>query len=719
MAAVVLWFAYPYLNPAVRGIPVGLDLGDDLSYLGTLRSELLEEGRLLTWWSVAYDGIPLLGHPLTQVFYPPLILPTLALGTAGGVRVAYVASLLLAAVGMYALARLLGPRPAVAAWAGLCYAMSGGLSARIHAGHLEKVLAMPFIPLVIGSALLIGRATSLWGVSLWAVVTGLLHGATFLAGESFLPIFLAVGVLIILATTAMVGDGVRPRDRLLLGLSGWVAGFVIATGGKLIASLPVLAETLRSVNPYAGSQHSYWAVVHLAFPFFRYVGLPRGGWEYTQYIGAIPVLLAALAIVAVFVPLRRYRHRLNLGFRPAEVVALVGLFVLAALWIANAFWYSPIHWLYVAVPGLQDFRVPNRALMLAAPAVLALGALGLEVVLRSDLFRRRAAIALLGVVTLGAVWAMNWSWFSPWDWLFGPLPGVEEPPAAARVLLLAVLATAALSGLGLLAFRWSPRYQPLLVPIVVSVVAVVALADLYHASRPTLKVGEAPVAPELRRVIQALQHREAGPFLVGLSRFGQYQDKSVRLEFADRGIAVARGVSPLEPQHERRHALIGDEYRIRYWVAPISQGPGRPGAWERLMEDGNVAVFVNAQAAGDAWLVADGEIRPLKVAGARPGGFVVQTSAPLGATLVVPANPFSGWRVSTDGGPSRPASEFDGYVAVETVPGEHTYQLFYRAPMLPLILVLGTLPWVVVMALLAWGFVFLVRRGMATTGLRG
>ena len=128
MALAVLAFGRHYWSPFASGIPLGIDLGDDLSFLGTLRSELLGSGRLLTWWSVAHDGIPLLGHPNTQVFYAPLVLPSLAFGSTVGARAVYVFSLLLAAGGMYALVRVLGPRPAVAAWAGLVFVMGGGIA---------------------------------------------------------------------------------------------------------------------------------------------------------------------------------------------------------------------------------------------------------------------------------------------------------------------------------------------------------------------------------------------------------------------------------------------------------------------------------------------------------------------------------------------------------------------------------------------------------------
>ena len=69
---------------------------------------------------MAHDGISLIGHSNTQIFYPPPMLPTLALVSADGDRAAYVFSFLLAGGGTYSLVRLMVPRPLVAGpdWSG-------------------------------------------------------------------------------------------------------------------------------------------------------------------------------------------------------------------------------------------------------------------------------------------------------------------------------------------------------------------------------------------------------------------------------------------------------------------------------------------------------------------------------------------------------------------------------------------------------------------------
>jgi len=128
------------------------------------------------------------------------------------------------------------------------------------------------------------------------------------------------------------------------------------------------------------------------------------------------------------------------------------------------------------------------------------------------------------------------------------------------------------------------------------------------------------------------------------------------------------------------------------------------------MEAGAVTALVNVQAQGDAWLVQEGEILPLRpLERVEPGKFVVRVSAPSDAVLVVPANAFRGWQVSVDGGPYKPAFNFDGYASVTTEAGEHTYEFVYRQPMLTGVLILGTLPWILTAGLAVLGLL-LVRR---------
>lgn len=721
LAAGILVFARQYLNPSISGPPHGADLGNDLAYLGIFRTELLDSGRLVTWWSVSKDGLPLLGHPLSQVFYAPVILPALAFGTEIGIRITYVFSLLLAGSGMYMLARMLGPRPIIAAWAGFIFAAGGGIGARIHAGHVEKVLAMPLIPLVLAGALMTGRAETNRKTVFWGVLTGLITGLTFLAGGSYVLLYLVVSVPLVLLVVK-VGQGLQDSWRSLsLCLSAWAVGLLISTAGKLIASAAILPDSIRPIHPYFGAQDAYWAVVHLAVPFFRYTTHPWGWWEYSNFIGLVPLGLGALAISAMVISALRWSPLSGVvSTAPREITALAAVVLLAALWLANGFWYSPVHWAYEILPRLESFRVPSRALMVAGPASLALAAVALESSLnirgraRLDQWVVPAAIALV-VAGLAGVWSVNVSWISTINRVYNAAPGLESLQSSATGYIIAVLAmTLFILVLAAIVVRWSASGSSrpgLVIAAAVSVLAVVSLADVAHATKDLPKAGDLPAVAPVLRVLDKIQEQDQGPFLIDLGRFGFNDTSAVRLALAERGVPVAKSVSPpLIPKFGEEHQLIGDAQRIRYFIGTDEHVPVTEGTWRTFIEGDGIVSWINDDAVGDSWLVNGSSIAPLDVQFHSPGRFSVEADGPTGSVLVVPANAFDGWKVSIDGEQEISAINFDGYASVQTSPGRHTYEFTYRAPILPLIVVLSILPWLLLLGIGAWAAAALFRK---------
>jgi hypothetical protein len=664
----VVLFAHEYLDPRLAGVPNGLDLGFDLAYVGPLRRQLLEDGSLLGWHGVAFEGLPLVGYPLSHIFYLPFLLPALALGTFAGVRFAYLLSLLLGAFGMDFLARRLGARPLVAAWSGLLFVMSGALGARLYAGHVERVFGLPLLPWIFAAALLAVRATRPGAMLRWALLAGLLQGLTYLAGDSYLLVILSVTLPLMFLVGTPPGalqprpgpfTGVRGSvSKIALILAAWAIGVTLATAGKVLAGLDLLGGAERTVDPFLGGQDAYWALAHLIYPFFVYgpvapgaapaaerlpgqpflplvsgghipgpvVAAPLAWWEYTQYVGVLPVALALLAAGVTLVP--RYRRLGLLGaVRRREVAALLVPLAVGAAWLANAFAYSPVHWLYLALPPLQQFRVPSRGLMVVAPAVLALAALGLEALLR----------------------------------------------AAAR--------------------RGRFRYLPW-------ALALLALADLYLITGWIPRVNAPAADPAFARLVTAARDRDRGPFLVDLEALGLDSYSSPVLELSERDLRIANWLAPLEPRSFHVPRRIPADSRVRYVIAPDGRPPQRPGVWRRVLAEGDLALYQNDRAAGEGWLITDGAPQPLPLSAPRLDRFTVRVTAPAGATLVVPASPFPGWQVAVDGGPPQSATAFEGLVAAPATPGAHTYEFRYATPWLPLVLPLGLLPWAVIAGLL-------------------
>ena len=137
---------------------------------------------------------------------------------------------------------------------------------------------------------------------------------------------------------------------------------------------------------------------------------------------------------------------------------------------------------------------------------------------------------------------------------------------------------------------------------------------------------------------------------------------------------------------------------MRYRVGPSNmmdsmEHPDGSSTWIRIMKIDGVTVLRNTQAHGDAWSAKGGFVKDIDLIDWSPGRFVVRADVKAGWNIIVPANFFKGWKVSVDSSEFIPANEFDGYVSTEAKLGVHQYEFIYKAPMLPIILILGLLPW--------------------------
>jgi len=565
------------------------------------------------------------------------------------------------------------------------------------------------------------RAETPFRIVFWGTLTGLVSGLTFLAGASYVLLYLLASVPLVLLVVK-IGQGLQTSWRsLVLSLSAWAFGLLLATGGKLAASATIMPNTLIHRDPYFGAQDAYWAVVHLAVPFFRYTTEPWGWWEYSSFIGLIPVALGALTVSVVAIAALRPSPSFSIiKTAPREVIALTTVIVLGALWLSNGIWYSPVYWAYEVLPKIDSFRVPSRALMIAGPACLALAAVALESSLNLAGRERRsfwtvpAAIGAL-VAGLAGVWSLNVSWASTITRVYDTAPGLDSLQSSTLGYLLAgVLMSLALMLLAVIVVRWaagSPQRSGFVIVVAVSGLAIVGLADVAHATYKLPVAGDVPAVPTVLKVLDKIQEQDQGPFLMDIGKFGFTDTTAVRLALAERGIPVAKSVAPsLILRFSKEHKLIGDAQRIRYFIGTDEHQPSTEGDWHTFIEDDGILSWINEDAQGDSWLVNGTNVTPLDVQTHSPGRFSVEADSETGSILVIPGNAFDGWKVSVDGGPEVPAINFDGYASIETTSGNHTYEFIYRAPYLPLILGLSVLPWLALIAIGVWAIAGMSRR---------
>jgi hypothetical protein len=518
--------------------------------------------------------------------------------------------------------------------------MSGAVLGRLYAGHIEWTASLFAMPLSLALLLRALSATSIDRAGSLAILGGIVHGIPLLAGNTYLPLYLGVA-LPVSALCWQLAAGLRgPLPRLWVAGLAWLIGFIACVAGKSVAMADLAPHVSRDVDPFAGSQHPYFAIVHLLHPFegFGFIApwqrspwedsahglgdIPGGvqrlaWWEYSYYVGGI---VFALALVG---PTRQPLNR--------NLVATYGFAATGVMWLASGYPYSPIHWLYETIPILQTFRVPSRGILLVALIVVAIAPLGADIL-------------------------------------------------SAR-----------------LAARW-PRTRHL-----VHLLMAVSIVELFCFSGWSIRVGTPDFMLNMSRMIIDLKRQDNGPFLVHTTMFGFRYESDVHLALFENGVRIGRYGAPLLPRGASEHNNVDTSTRVRFLLSRRERSPSTlPGAWEPIDIDREHGVVLsrNNLANTDAhWFGRD--IKPIRVTGWAVDRFIVDIDEPTEGTLTIPANGyFAGWWATMDG---QPIETFvaDGFVAVSTAPGPHRYQFWYETPRLGLILGLAALPWILVLGVIS------------------
>jgi len=374
------------------------------------------QGQIPLWTPDAMAGYPVLAEGQTGSYYPLNLLLYRLLPVPAAINYSILIAVWLAGVGMFGYVRSLrvGRGPAFLA---ACVFMLGGV-VPAHVDHLNMLAAIAWLPWLVWA---VEWASSGGDWRRWSGVA-VVFAVQGLAGHpqvSLLSGMLAVGV----AAVAPLGLGGRWTWRRQ---AGRVAACALAlAGGGLLALVqwaPTFELTLLSQRGHGLDQEFFTSFslhplqwVTMLWPFIRGNPYPLTSLETIGYVGALPLVLAAVA------PLRR-RDR-AVGF---WVVVAVGAFLLTmGRW-------NPAYRLLARVPVFNLFRAPARYLLWADLAMAVLAALATESLLervRARVGVRRVwpvAGALLPVTLAGAgIWRTSleglveaWRWL-PLLWLAG------------------------------------------------------------------------------------------------------------------------------------------------------------------------------------------------------------------------------------------------------------------------------------------------------------
>ncbi len=388
----------------------------------TFAAEELRAGRLPLWNPYAGNGVPLLADHQSAILYPlNLIFWFLPVERAMGLSL--VLHAVLAGAAMAALARDLQISRLGSLAAALAFMFSGYMVAR--GSFLTEVSALPWIPLLwlfgrrlvrkpsvanlsflaatIALQFLAGHAQT-WFYSLCSMsLLGLWEGGRWLAqrraslrgaGRTSAPTSNS--------HTAHLVSQLVVRYLLLLAAVAW--GIAIA-GAQFLPTLELnqmAGRAQRQGWEAFALQYSFWPwrLITLLLPDF--FGNPSLGsywgyatyWEDAGYVGVMPFLCAAMAVLAWI----RWRRCRSASPSSLDYVPFFAPLAVLALLMALGK-NTPFYMLFFRyVPGFNAFQAPARWLCIYTSTVALLAGIGVDVLRPSH---RLAYICRLGIA--GAV----------------------------------------------------------------------------------------------------------------------------------------------------------------------------------------------------------------------------------------------------------------------------------------------------------------------------
>src|SRR5258708_3380397 len=338
--------------------------------------QALRSGQWPLWSDLLMSGQPFSANPLTNVWYPPQSL-ALLFPTPLHLSLMIWLHLVIAGLGMRVLGQKLGLSAGPASIIGLAYALTPRLFAATGAGHLDILYASAWLPWLLWA---IENAFSEQTVMLRQIAP-----LSAIAALSFLAdiriSFFSFAVAASLAGWRLIQASPIERKRALkvLGTSAvLVIGLTAVQWLPLLTLAPYLTRATLSAQDAAAFSLQPLQMIGLAFP-------DRFGFHETiTYAGLAVLVLACIGLVHT-------PRRLLFWGLIALGAALYALGDQGFLW--------PV--LIRLVPALAWLRVPARAWIVVALALIVLAGFGIQALVASGKDARFAMISGLGLLSMG------------------------------------------------------------------------------------------------------------------------------------------------------------------------------------------------------------------------------------------------------------------------------------------------------------------------------
>jgi hypothetical protein len=334
------------------------------AFFGALRA-----GAPLLWNPYQLCGLPWLGTLQAAFFYPPHLLYVL-LPTPWALALATVLHLALAAGGTATFARRAGVSPAGATLAGAVFGFAGLLrNLQLWPYLLE---ASAWIPI---GALAVLDVTG-ERVRRGALLLAFASGMSWLAGSPQATVFAcyAWGALFVARMVVM-----RPAPAAIGRACGGFAAGLLA--GALLGAVALLPAAELADE---GMRRTSTLDVELMYPFGVYP--PRALWSHWMATGSPALLIGALALAPFAVASR------------SPALVLWGLVVAAAAAVFALGPSTPLFSLYLSLPLVGWFRVPERVQIIGQFALAVLAGLGLDAIAARLRLSRAAPLVVLALL---------------------------------------------------------------------------------------------------------------------------------------------------------------------------------------------------------------------------------------------------------------------------------------------------------------------------------
>lgn len=541
------------------------------------------------WMSPLQGGLPTLGAFLWTPFAPQMLLHNIPKALSNGpdfiallqtypaVQVAvWGVTLWWAGLGGFAAARALRLGGVAALAAGAAWMLSGHLVTLIHAGHLQKVMALAWFGWAFAGVWMAVRPRTprvIGGTAL----AGLAIGMMLLSGHPQI-----VYIALLLAAGCVLLSAIVTRQLNRIAITVGVLFAVVALGGltgglQVVPGIEMSAASIRAdgVGYEEAVKTSYPPKEVLEFISPRFLGSSTS--SDTRYLGTWgnPERIVSDYAGIVFVALALMGCAL--GWRRREVRGLVVVLLLAL--VIGFGKYTPLYkLLYAVLPGFSSFRSPATIYCMVAFALAMLSGFGVREIMnprgRKEYIQEVAiAVGLMALAGLAI-------WFRSRLWPAG-LPDGGRPPLLYR------------AGLGMVGFiLLRSAFDYFKRPIMRTGVALLLLAG---ASYDVMSANKAFLITHPFAAYQASFGQEAADaYLLVLPkpRRASFPGRELSLRGILKDVDVLNGYHPisyaLKEESDRALTLHSPEWRKQWGIGlEIRPGdPSRPAGAGLSMEGG-------------------------------------------------------------------------------------------------------------------------------------